>query len=139
MRGDAPTLAEIARAAGVSTPTVSKVLNGRSDVAPATRARVEELLHEHGYRRRASGPPAKKAILVMSGMTAMAYARSSKRSAAVSTSSRRTVASPNESSRRNRHQAMTAGRNGLMQHPLTATPDSARCSWIRVRRPVCSG
>ncbi|GAA3120453.1 LacI family DNA-binding transcriptional regulator [Streptomyces rameus] len=46
------TLAEIARAAGVSAPTVSKVLNGRADVAPATRARVEELLRVHGYRRR---------------------------------------------------------------------------------------
>ncbi|MGW2858041.1 LacI family DNA-binding transcriptional regulator, partial [Streptomyces sp. NPDC001215] len=46
------TLAEIARAAGVSAPTVSKVLNGRADVAPATRSRVEELLRTHGYRRR---------------------------------------------------------------------------------------
>ncbi|MFE5093193.1 LacI family DNA-binding transcriptional regulator [Streptomyces sp. NPDC056638] len=46
------TLAEIARAAGVSAPTVSKVLNGRADVAPATRTRVEELLLLHGYRRR---------------------------------------------------------------------------------------
>ena len=57
--GGAATLAEIARAAGVSTPTVSKVLNGRSDVAPATRVRVEELLRRHGYsRRRGSGQPA---------------------------------------------------------------------------------
>ncbi|MFI9383283.1 LacI family DNA-binding transcriptional regulator [Kutzneria sp. NPDC052558] len=64
MRGDAPTLAEIAKAAGVSTPTVSKVLNGRSDVAPATRARVEELLHRHGYRRRAGGPPSRLFDLV---------------------------------------------------------------------------
>ncbi|GAB7103837.1 LacI family DNA-binding transcriptional regulator [Streptomyces phaeofaciens JCM 4814] len=46
------TLAEIAREAGVSAPTVSKVLNGRADVAPATRTRVEELLRAHGYRRR---------------------------------------------------------------------------------------
>ncbi|MGV9424784.1 LacI family DNA-binding transcriptional regulator [Streptomyces sp. NPDC003656] len=46
------TLAEIAREAGVSAPTVSKVLNGRADVAAATRARVEELLRAHGYRRR---------------------------------------------------------------------------------------
>lgn len=46
------TLAEIAREAGVSAPTVSKVLNGRADVAPATRARVEGLLRAHGYRRR---------------------------------------------------------------------------------------
>ncbi|MDQ0952005.1 LacI family xylobiose transport system transcriptional regulator [Streptomyces phaeochromogenes] len=46
------TLAEIAREAGVSAPTVSKVLNGRADVAPSTRTRVEELLRNHGYRRR---------------------------------------------------------------------------------------
>ncbi|MFE9428837.1 LacI family DNA-binding transcriptional regulator [Kitasatospora sp. NPDC006697] len=49
------TLAEIAREAGVSTPTVSKVLNGRADVAPATRERVEELLRQHGYQRRGAG------------------------------------------------------------------------------------
>ncbi|MFD1658970.1 LacI family DNA-binding transcriptional regulator [Streptomyces caeni] len=48
------TLAGIAREAGVSAPTVSKVLNGRADVAPATRARVEGLLRAHGYRRRRS-------------------------------------------------------------------------------------
>ena len=42
------TIADVAGAAGVSVPTVSKVINGRSDVAPATRARVERLLHEHG-------------------------------------------------------------------------------------------
>ncbi|TPX02486.1 LacI family transcriptional regulator [Schumannella luteola] len=32
--------------------TISKVLNGRPDVSPATRARVEALLAEHGYLRR---------------------------------------------------------------------------------------
>jgi DNA-binding LacI/PurR family transcriptional regulator len=45
------TVATIARLAGVSPPTVSKVLNGRSGVAPTTRRKVEELLREHGYRR----------------------------------------------------------------------------------------
>ena len=49
---EAATLADIARAAGVSAPTVSKVLNGRADVAPATRERVEGLLRTYGYRRR---------------------------------------------------------------------------------------
>ncbi|MCZ4119855.1 LacI family DNA-binding transcriptional regulator [Streptomyces sp. H39-S7] len=48
----AATLAEIAREAGVSAPTVSKVLNGRTDVAPATREKVEALLRRHGYQRR---------------------------------------------------------------------------------------
>ncbi|MDP9417520.1 MAG: LacI family DNA-binding transcriptional regulator, partial [Actinomycetota bacterium] len=43
------TLATIAAAAGVSLPTVSKVVNGKDDVAPATRARVQQLLAEHNY------------------------------------------------------------------------------------------
>ncbi|MFJ3980675.1 LacI family DNA-binding transcriptional regulator [Streptomyces fungicidicus] len=47
------TLAAVAKEAGVSMPTVSKVLNGRSDVSRATRATVERLLEVHGYRRRA--------------------------------------------------------------------------------------
>jgi LacI family transcriptional regulator len=48
------TITSIAREAGVSVPTVSRVVNGRSDVSPATRERVEELLRRYGYRRRAS-------------------------------------------------------------------------------------
>jgi LacI family xylobiose transport system transcriptional regulator len=48
------TIATIAEEAGVSVPTVSRVLNGRSDVAAGTRARVEALLHQHGYQRRAA-------------------------------------------------------------------------------------
>jgi LacI family transcriptional regulator len=47
------TITAIAREAGVSVPTVSRVVNGRSDVSPQTRERVEELLRRHGYRRRA--------------------------------------------------------------------------------------
>jgi LacI family transcriptional regulator len=49
------TLAIVARAAGVSLPTVSKVLNGRPDVAADTRAHVERILQEHDY-----APPAKR-------------------------------------------------------------------------------
>jgi LacI family transcriptional regulator len=48
------TITSIAREAGVSVPTVSRVVNGRSDVSPATRERVEELLRRYGYRRRAN-------------------------------------------------------------------------------------
>ncbi|MFI9330970.1 LacI family DNA-binding transcriptional regulator [Kitasatospora sp. NPDC052868] len=47
------TLADIAREAEVSVSTVSKVLNGRTDVAAATRVRVEQVLSEHDYRRAA--------------------------------------------------------------------------------------
>ena len=47
------TIAFIAAQAGVSVPTVSKVINGRSDVAPETRKRVEAAIREHGYKRTA--------------------------------------------------------------------------------------
>ncbi|MEV6814110.1 substrate-binding domain-containing protein [Micromonospora sp. NPDC051296] len=47
------TIATIAQEVGVSSATVSKVLNGRSDVAAGTRARVEASLERHRYRRRA--------------------------------------------------------------------------------------
>ncbi|HEY8455570.1 MAG TPA: LacI family DNA-binding transcriptional regulator [Actinopolymorphaceae bacterium] len=50
--GSRITIAAIAREAGVSVPTVSRVLNGRADVSPKTRQRIEELLRERGYRRR---------------------------------------------------------------------------------------
>lgn len=46
------TIARIAKEAGVSVPTVSKVLNGRPDVSVPTRQRVEELLAKHQYRKR---------------------------------------------------------------------------------------
>lgn len=47
------TIATIADEVGVSMTTVSKVLNGHSDVAAATRARVEASLERHRYQRRA--------------------------------------------------------------------------------------
>jgi LacI family transcriptional regulator len=50
------TLANVAESAGVSVATVSKVLNGRNDVAPATRALVQDLLHEHDYVARRVRP-----------------------------------------------------------------------------------
>ncbi|WP_030316209.1 LacI family DNA-binding transcriptional regulator [Streptomyces sp. NRRL B-3229] len=57
------TITEIARQAGVSVPTVSRVVNGRSDVSPRTRARVEELLQQYGYRRRPAAPGTRAALL----------------------------------------------------------------------------
>jgi LacI family transcriptional regulator len=50
------TLATVAGTAGVSVATVSKVLNGRSDVSPATRARVQDVLERHGYVGRRPEP-----------------------------------------------------------------------------------
>jgi DNA-binding LacI/PurR family transcriptional regulator len=49
-RSFSKSLTSIATTAGVSVSTVSKVLNGRSDVAPETRERVGQLLRSHGYQ-----------------------------------------------------------------------------------------
>ncbi|MEU6914682.1 LacI family DNA-binding transcriptional regulator [Streptomyces olindensis] len=57
------TITEIARQAGVSVPTVSRVVNGRSDVSPQTRARVEDLLRRHGYRKRPASSGTRAALL----------------------------------------------------------------------------
>ena len=51
-------MATIARLAGVSATTVSKVLNGQAGVAPDTRRRVEAMLNEQGYRRPPVTAPA---------------------------------------------------------------------------------
>ncbi|WP_163543627.1 LacI family DNA-binding transcriptional regulator [Occultella kanbiaonis] len=61
-RGKA-TIASIAAEAGVSVPTVSKVLNGRPDVSQKTRERVEEVLARNSYRRRRSNGSAGPALI----------------------------------------------------------------------------
>jgi DNA-binding LacI/PurR family transcriptional regulator len=45
-------MAQIAQVAGTSVPTVSKVLNGGTDVSDATRRRVMEAARDLGYQRR---------------------------------------------------------------------------------------
>ena len=54
------TLATVAASAGVSVATVSKVLNGRSDVAPATRSLVESLLRAARLRRAPRAAPGRR-------------------------------------------------------------------------------
>ncbi|MEU4157835.1 LacI family DNA-binding transcriptional regulator [Actinoplanes sp. NPDC026670] len=51
MSGGKPTLTAIAREANVAVSTVSKVLNGHTDVSPSTRRTIERLLAERGYQR----------------------------------------------------------------------------------------
>ncbi|MET7741040.1 substrate-binding domain-containing protein [Streptomyces sp. NPDC005385] len=46
------TIGAIAAEAGVSTATVSKVLNGRSDVSAATRERIQQIVARRHYQRR---------------------------------------------------------------------------------------
>ena len=44
------TIKEVAQAAGVSTQTISRVVNGRPDVFPATRQHVQEVIDQLGYQ-----------------------------------------------------------------------------------------
>lgn len=45
-----PTIKQVAKAAGVSTQTVSRVINDRPDVAPDTRERILMTIDELGYQ-----------------------------------------------------------------------------------------
>jgi DNA-binding LacI/PurR family transcriptional regulator len=56
--GQPLTIAQIAELTGVSVPTVSKVVNGHSEVAAEARAMAENAIQEHGYRRRKRAGPA---------------------------------------------------------------------------------
>ncbi|MEO3810808.1 substrate-binding domain-containing protein [Sphaerisporangium sp. B11E5] len=53
-RSERATLADVARLAGVSATTASKVLNGRSDVGVNTRERVLGVMAEIGYKPTAA-------------------------------------------------------------------------------------
>lgn len=44
-----PTISDVARRAGVSTVTVSRVINNAPNVNPGTREKVEHAIHELGY------------------------------------------------------------------------------------------
>ncbi|MFC6086015.1 substrate-binding domain-containing protein [Sphaerisporangium aureirubrum] len=46
------TIAEIAEMAEVSVSTVSKVVNGKAEVSLSTRAIIQRIIEEHGYRRQ---------------------------------------------------------------------------------------
>ncbi|SDS93384.1 DNA-binding transcriptional regulator, LacI/PurR family [Nocardioides scoriae] len=46
----APVMADVARLAGVSLQTVSRVVNGAPQLRPSTRERVEEAIRQLGYR-----------------------------------------------------------------------------------------
>jgi DNA-binding LacI/PurR family transcriptional regulator len=61
--GRPASIASIAAEAGVSIPTVSKVLNGRPDVAADTRARVESVIEQRQYRRRRARHSSRPALI----------------------------------------------------------------------------
>jgi DNA-binding LacI/PurR family transcriptional regulator len=54
MIGKPPTIADVARVAGVSVPTVSRVLTGSVPVGPKRRERVQRAIEELGYRPNAA-------------------------------------------------------------------------------------
>jgi DNA-binding LacI/PurR family transcriptional regulator len=59
------TIGDVAKTAGVSVPTVSKVINGRPDVAADTRLRVEAAIEESGYRRPRRSDASSKLVEVI--------------------------------------------------------------------------
>jgi DNA-binding LacI/PurR family transcriptional regulator len=50
LNGRTPVMADVARLAGVSHQTVSRVVNGQTNLRPATRERVLEAIRQLGYR-----------------------------------------------------------------------------------------
>jgi LacI family transcriptional regulator len=72
-RAGRATLATIASEAGVSVATVSKVLNGRPDVAAATRSRVERVLEERSYQPRRGDRPGPSSIALLFHGPLMTY------------------------------------------------------------------
>lgn len=69
------TLADVARAAGVTKGTVSKALNGRDDVSAGTRERVLATVAELGYRRSTQPDvaPSRRALAVVFDLPASPY------------------------------------------------------------------
>jgi DNA-binding LacI/PurR family transcriptional regulator len=65
------TIAYIAESAGVSVPTVSKVINGKSGVSADTRARVEELVNRYGFRKPAGAARSNTVELVFRELESM--------------------------------------------------------------------
>ena len=61
-----PVMADVARLAGVSHQTVSRVINGSPSIRPATKARVEQAIVELGYRPNTAA----RALVTRHGMPA---------------------------------------------------------------------
>ena len=77
--GDRPTIRDVASLAGVSVPTVSRVLAGNYPVAPATRAKVLRAMRELDYvvnahARALAGATTKTVAFVVDDVTGPFYA-----------------------------------------------------------------
>lgn len=58
-------LADIAHATGYSLATVSKVLNGRTDISETTRRIIDEALRDAGYRKRGQAQSSQRYVEVV--------------------------------------------------------------------------
>ena len=63
----APTIKDVARRAGVSVATVSRVMNGYKWVSPELRARVQQVIEELEYR------PSYSASVTATGRSSIVY------------------------------------------------------------------
>ena len=79
--GRAPGMLDVARLAGVSHQTVSRVLNDHPSVRPQTRVRVEAAIRELGYRRNSAA----RALATRRSSTVGLLTATSNRSGPVST------------------------------------------------------
>ena len=79
--GRAPGMLDVARLAGVSHQTVSRVLNDHPSVRPETRVRVETAIRELGYRRNSAA----RALATRRSSTVGLLTATSNRSGPVST------------------------------------------------------
>lgn len=48
-KGDYVNIYDIARLAGVSPSTVSKVINGRNEIGEETKSRIQAIIQQYGY------------------------------------------------------------------------------------------
>lgn len=65
MTGRKIRLADIAKATGYSLATVSKALNGRSDISDEARMAIDEALKASGYQRRGQKNPSQRYVEVV--------------------------------------------------------------------------
>jgi DNA-binding LacI/PurR family transcriptional regulator len=66
---NSPKISDVARIAGVSTATVSRVIHGNGFVSEETRKRVEQAVEQLGYqaRRTPKQPASEKIVLLLTG------------------------------------------------------------------------
>ena len=55
-RRRAATIKDVAREAGVSAMTVSRVINGKANVRPATRERIQRAIDKVSYQPNVGAP-----------------------------------------------------------------------------------